>query len=290
MAWRPYEQLVEGELDNTVPGKVTGWIRFVGMKEVVRLDLVGDFHRDIRGAKIFLSGCARDDEKAVRYMEGFSPIQTGEAGDITAGLPPQDYVDYPYIEWYTEENGRVVLELEPEQLEIVGRPIPACESDPVSREEQDSKMGRFLSGMARELHLPPNRVVRIGGHGNPPQAHENNSPRADGMTLLTAEIRKRLPPLGSQDGLGGKAVAHVKFFTPDSNWTWWATEGQQEGDDFVFFGLVDGFCKELGHFCLSELQSVRGALGLPVERDLYWQPKTLEEIAPELFKPADSRP
>lgn len=107
------------------------------------------------------------------------------------------------------------------------------------------------------------------------------------MTLLTAEIRKWLPPLGSQDGLGGKAVAHVKFFTPDSSWTWYATEF---GGEDTFFGLVDGHFKELGHFCLSELQSARGALGLPVERDLYWQPKTLEEIAPELFKPADSRP
>jgi len=32
------------------------------------------------------------------------------------------------------------------------------------------------------------------------------------------------------------------------------------------------------------LQKVRGPLGLPIERDLYWQPKTLREIAPEMFK------
>jgi hypothetical protein len=24
-------------------------------------------------------------------------------------------------------------------------------------------------------------------------------------------------------------------------------------------------------------------MGLPIERDLYWKPKTLEEIAPEMF-------
>ena len=28
-------------------------------------------------------------------------------------------MDYPYIEWYSEANGRVVLELEPSQLEVV---------------------------------------------------------------------------------------------------------------------------------------------------------------------------
>ena len=154
MAWRPHENLVEGELDNTVPGKVTGWIRFVGMNEVVKLDLIGDFHRDIRGAKIHLSGCARDDEETRQCLEGFSPVQTGEVGDMTAGLPPQDYVAYPYFEWYSEANGRVVLELDPEQVEIIGRPIPAVESDPISRAEQEGKMANFLAGMSRELQVP----------------------------------------------------------------------------------------------------------------------------------------
>ena len=43
-------------------------------------------------------------------MDGFGLHQTGKVGDITAGLPPQDYVDYPYIEWYGDDNGRVVIE------------------------------------------------------------------------------------------------------------------------------------------------------------------------------------
>jgi hypothetical protein len=100
------------------------------------------------------------------------------------------------------------------------------------------------------------------------------------MKLLTKEIRKKVPPLYAQDGKGGKAVAYVKFFTPDSSWTWYATE--YDGKD-TFFGLVDGLVKELGYFSLSELENVRGPMGLLVERDLYWQPKTLEEIAPEIF-------
>jgi hypothetical protein len=28
-------------------------------------------------------------------------------------------------------------------------------------------------------------------------------------------------------------------------------------------------------------------MGLPIERDLHWQPKTLEEIAPEMFRPSE---
>ena len=101
------------------------------------------------------------------------------------------------------------------------------------------------------------------------------------MKLLTQKIIKQLPPLYSQDGKGGKTIAYVKFFTPDSNWTWYGCE--YDGED-MFFGLVDGHEKELGYFSLNELKSVKGSLGLPIERDLYFKPKTLEEIAPELFE------
>jgi hypothetical protein len=35
---------------------------------------------------------------------------------------------------------------------------------------------------------------------------------------------------------------------------------------------------ELGYFALSELESARSPQGLPVERDLYFEPKTLREL------------
>lgn len=160
MAWRLHENLMEGELDNTVPGKVTGWIRFLGMDEPVRLDLEGDFHRDIRGAKIRFHNHAPSDRnqddslgevRPESYMKGFSPVQTGQVDDITAGLPPQDYVPYPYVEWFSEESGRVVLELEPEQVEVIGEPIPWQDEPPVSRQAQAENMGRFLAGLCTDL-------------------------------------------------------------------------------------------------------------------------------------------
>ena len=95
------------------------------------------------------------------------------------------------------------------------------------------------------------------------------------MKLLTKEVLEKLPKLYTQEEKGLDAIAIVKFFTPDSNWTWYATEF--DGDD-LFFGLVDGFEKEIGYFRLSELKSVKGALGLPIERDMYFKPKTLKEL------------
>lgn len=151
MAWRPNEYLIEGELDNTMPGRVTGWMRFAGLPERVTLDLKGNFHRDIRGAKIRFRGDCTDPtacEGAAEYMEGFALQQTGVAGDITAGREPVDYSRLPYFEWYSKENGRVVVEVDYDQVEIIGRPIPAIESDPISRTEQNEHMAQFLGELS----------------------------------------------------------------------------------------------------------------------------------------------
>jgi hypothetical protein len=48
--------------------------------------------------------------------------------------------------------------------------------------------------------------------------------------------------------------------------------------DFLFFGLVVGQERELGYFSLSELETVRGPLGLPIERDLSFKPCPLSRV------------
>lgn len=107
--------------------------------------------------------------------------------------------------------------------------------------------------------------------------------------LLDDESRARLPKLYSTEALGTEAMAQVKFFTPDGGWTWYASEGSpvdangyydtdKEKVDFLFFGLVIGFEIEYGYFSLSELAEVRGSLGLPIERDTYFEPAPLGEL------------
>jgi hypothetical protein len=99
-----------------------------------------------------------------------------------------------------------------------------------------------------------------------------------GHKLLTAELRKALPPLYSNDGTpADEQIAHVKFFSPYSGWTWYATEF--DGED-TFFGLVQGYETELGYFSLNELENLAGMNGqLPlVERDLYWSARPLAEV------------
>ena len=58
------------------------------------------------------------------------------------------------MEWFGHDNGRVVIELEPAQVKVIGRPIPACESDPIPRDEQARKMANFLAGLSAEMQVP----------------------------------------------------------------------------------------------------------------------------------------
>lgn len=98
------------------------------------------------------------------------------------------------------------------------------------------------------------------------------------MKMMTQELRKALPELYSQDGKGMDAIAQVHYFSPYNGWDWYGTEF--DGED-TFFGYVKGHEAELGYFSLSELESARGMGGrLPlVERDLYWTPVPLKEVA-----------
>lgn len=110
------------------------------------------------------------------------------------------------------------------------------------------------------------------------------------MELLTKDIRERLLLNGRiQRGLQDEGAAEadfypvVKLFTPDAGCTWLLTELDPDDPD-IAFGLCDlglGF-PELGSVSISELRSIRGRLGLPVERDRHFAPtKTLSAYADE---------
>jgi Protein of unknown function (DUF2958) len=46
----------------------------------------------------------------------------------------------------------------------------------------------------------------------------------------------------------------------------------------VLFGYVCGFENEFGYFRLSELEAARGPLGLPIERDPYFEPTPVSKL------------
>ena len=99
------------------------------------------------------------------------------------------------------------------------------------------------------------------------------------MTLLTDELRQRLPPLYSQEA-EPEPMIYAKFFMPGTGWTWYVIEGAEQDGDFLFFGFVVGLESEFGYFLLSELEAVTTALGLHVERDLSFREGKLTDVVP----------
>jgi hypothetical protein len=109
------------------------------------------------------------------------------------------------------------------------------------------------------------------------------------MKLITESLTQKLLANGraqraamdkGDDALDFKPV--VKLFTPDAQCTWLLTE--LDPDDGLAFGLCDlGLgCPELGYVSLIELSTVRGKLGLPVERDRHFiASKTISAYADE---------
>lgn len=92
--------------------------------------------------------------------------------------------------------------------------------------------------------------------------------------LLPDEIAATLPPLYATEK-EADPIVRVKFFTPDSSWTWYVTEFDPV--ERRCFGLVIGLERESGYFLLDELEAVRGPLGLPIERDLHFEPRPLSQ-------------
>lgn len=79
----------------------------------------------------------------------------------------------------------------------------------------------------------------------------------------------------------------MKFFTPDAGATWFIVDGEKTEDgDWMLFGfcdLGDRQMAELGYVMLSQIADVRGALGLPVERDLHFE-ATLKDVLEQYGK------
>jgi len=94
--------------------------------------------------------------------------------------------------------------------------------------------------------------------------------------LLTEELLSDLPDLYTHED-ATDPTCHIKLFTPDSNWTWYIIElSKSDGD--TCFGYVEGLEDELGYFTLSELENIKGQLGLSIELDTSFTPALLSQV------------
>lgn len=108
-------------------------------------------------------------------------------------------------------------------------------------------------------------------------------PKADKETdnaynLMPDSIRKQLPKLYSTEKeLIGDKVAYARYFFPMGAYTAYLLE--YDPKTRIGFGAVTmGYGWELGNMLLDEMEEVK-IHGLGIERDLYFTPKKLHEIA-----------
>ena len=94
-------------------------------------------------------------------------------------------------------------------------------------------------------------------------------PNNPAYVFIPEDMADKIPALYSTED-SDDPVAVLKFFTPDSSFTWYVTEYDPE--QRLAFGLVIGHERELGYFSFTELEVLRGPMGLPVERDLNFEP------------------
>ena len=104
------------------------------------------------------------------------------------------------------------------------------------------------------------------------------------MELLSDELRKRFEEVGCQNGVKDPIVI-AKYFNAGGAGTWYATEFYPESR--LFFGYVSIFGDhndEWGCFSLAELENVKGAFGLGVERDLHCGEQRISHFEPRAVR------
>ena len=97
---------------------------------------------------------------------------------------------------------------------------------------------------------------------------------ADALNLLPALAVERLLDNGRRIAMTSNDDVEpvVKLFTPDAGCTWLLVSLDPDEPDHAY-GLCDlGLgCAEIGSVSIAEIKSIRGAVGLPPERDLHFQ-------------------
>ncbi len=129
MAFRIHDNVIRGEIDNRVKGIVRGKIWLKGRAEPILLELKGNAWPDLAGCLLTFTNPQTSTPSA--SIESLAPLQRGSIGDLTASRkvrvfdvpleealemidrqekPPEHMANSLYLEWFSEANGRVVIE------------------------------------------------------------------------------------------------------------------------------------------------------------------------------------
>jgi len=167
MAWRIQDNVIRGEIDNRTKGVVRGRIWLRGIEEPIVLELTGNAHAD-------LAGCLLRFENPLppvpmRTDATFNPLQCGRIGDLTASRkvrvfdipvaeawamikrgekPPEHMANSLYLEWFSEANGRVVIEGADWKVDLSA---PAWRLTPEDEQQRAQAAADGMAGFMQKL-------------------------------------------------------------------------------------------------------------------------------------------
>ena len=189
-----------GYLSNEVPGLVTGLLHLAGRSTPMRIELEGNFLRDIAGCRVeFHNPCPDLDPQATQALQlvqtGYSGLMTGShrvlslprrrSGYQTA-LPGVTILQEPpglknlvFFEWFNEQNQRVLMQSWHLQLTVSA---PRWQ---LSREEENrllranrARRRQYLLDRRRNQQRPANPADPFAGNlmELPPEADTQSDP------------------------------------------------------------------------------------------------------------------
>lgn len=117
--------LIGGYLTNEVPGLVTGVFHLAGQKRPIRIELTGNFLRDIAGCRIELQNPIPDAN--AKHVAALADLQQGYVGQMTASyrvnhvprsrknaggvfVAPQGLKNLLFLEWFNRDQQRILIQ------------------------------------------------------------------------------------------------------------------------------------------------------------------------------------
>src|ERR1035438_3447581 len=167
MAFRIHDSVVRGEIDNGVKGIVRGKIWVESRAEPMALELTGNPWPDLAGCLLTFT----NPQKRIPdpHLDTLHPLQRGSIGDLTASRkvrvfdvplqdaldmidrkekPPEHMANCLYLEWFSEANGRVVIESADYELTVSA---PEWRMTPEEEKERAGQAATAMEDFMKQL-------------------------------------------------------------------------------------------------------------------------------------------
>jgi len=200
MALRLDTAVIHGEIDNTTRGNVRGKLWLIGREDPVIIDLRGNAWRDVGGCKITFTNSNPSPGPA----PALQPKQKGHVGDITASHKVEvESANALYIEWFSEENGRVFIEVTDFEVSISAW---VWEMDEAEEEAQKmSNLHAMRDWLAGIIQRPEPEEEEDDSFDDSEDSWENSLKQSDRLTDANMEAIEKY----GVDGLHDDRIAFV---------------------------------------------------------------------------------